>query len=83
MSGDCARGGRVDASAEGRIHEGDSVQRTVVDPRWIVPVPAALVELCLGHSLVATVEDGGRSGGAGAAIAQTLADAGARARLRR
>ncbi|MFD7321545.1 1-deoxy-D-xylulose-5-phosphate synthase [Streptomyces sp. NPDC059875] len=51
---------------------------TVVDPRWITPVPAALVELGLGHSLVATVEDGGRSGGAGAAIAQALADAGAR-----
>ncbi|MFB7588792.1 1-deoxy-D-xylulose-5-phosphate synthase [Streptomyces sp. NPDC056169] len=55
---------------------------TVVDPRWIAPVPAALVELGLGHSLVATVEDGGRSGGAGAAIAQTLADAGARAPVR-
>ncbi|MFD3991540.1 1-deoxy-D-xylulose-5-phosphate synthase [Streptomyces sp. NPDC058583] len=55
---------------------------TVVDPRWIAPVPAALVELGLGHSLVATVEDGGRSGGAGAAIAQALADAGARTPVR-
>ncbi|MFF3286809.1 1-deoxy-D-xylulose-5-phosphate synthase [Streptomyces sp. NPDC003023] len=55
---------------------------TVVDPRWIAPVPAALVELGLGHSLVATVEDGGRNGGAGAAIAQALADAGARTPVR-
>ncbi|MEK9518797.1 1-deoxy-D-xylulose-5-phosphate synthase [Streptomyces venezuelae] len=55
---------------------------TVVDPRWIAPVPTALVELGLGHSLVATVEDGGRSGGAGAALAQALADAGARTPVR-
>jgi 1-deoxy-D-xylulose-5-phosphate synthase len=55
---------------------------TVVDPRWIAPVPDALVELGLGHALVATVEDGGRSGGAGAAISQALADAGARTPVR-
>ncbi|MEU8893321.1 1-deoxy-D-xylulose-5-phosphate synthase [Streptomyces sp. NPDC048442] len=51
---------------------------TVVDPRWITPVPAALVELGLDHGLVVTVEDSGRAGGAGSAIAQALADAGAR-----
>ncbi|MEU8622507.1 1-deoxy-D-xylulose-5-phosphate synthase [Streptomyces sp. NPDC048623] len=55
---------------------------TVVDPRWITPVPEALVELGLAHGLVATVEDGGRAGGAGSAIAQALADAGARTPVR-
>ncbi|MFF4037012.1 1-deoxy-D-xylulose-5-phosphate synthase [Streptomyces sp. NPDC001816] len=50
---------------------------TVVDPRWVKPVPPAVVELGLRHRLVATVEDSGRVGGAGQAIAQVLADAGA------
>ena len=35
---------------------------TVVDPRWIVPVPQALTELAARHKLVVTVEDGGRHG---------------------
>ncbi|MFD4529436.1 1-deoxy-D-xylulose-5-phosphate synthase [Streptomyces sp. NPDC058470] len=51
---------------------------TVVDPRWITPVPVALVDMGLDHGLVATVEDSGRAGGAGSAVAQALADAGAR-----
>ncbi|MFF9184652.1 1-deoxy-D-xylulose-5-phosphate synthase [Streptomyces misionensis] len=51
---------------------------TVVDPRWIAPVPTALVTLGLDHGLVVTVEDGGRAGGTGSALAQALADAGAR-----
>ncbi|MGW4891920.1 1-deoxy-D-xylulose-5-phosphate synthase [Kitasatospora sp. NPDC004240] len=50
---------------------------TVVDPRWVKPVPPAVVELGLRHRLVATVEDGGRAGGVGQAVAQALGDAGA------
>ncbi|MFI1869968.1 1-deoxy-D-xylulose-5-phosphate synthase [Streptomyces jumonjinensis] len=50
---------------------------TVVDPRWVKPVAPALVELGLNHRLVATVEDNGRAGGTGSAIAQALSDAGA------
>ena len=46
---------------------------TVVDPRWVLPVPAELGELATGHRLVVTVEDGGRSGGVGAAIATRCA----------
>ncbi|MFF7971538.1 1-deoxy-D-xylulose-5-phosphate synthase [Streptomyces sp. NPDC007905] len=60
----------------------DGIGVTVVDPRWIKPVPPALVELSLGHRLVATVEDNGRAGGAGAAVAQALSDAGAPAPVR-
>ncbi|MDX6241416.1 MAG: 1-deoxy-D-xylulose-5-phosphate synthase, partial [Kribbellaceae bacterium] len=49
---------------------------TVVDPRWVKPVDPVLVELAAAHRFVVTIEDNGRVGGCGAAIAQTLRDAG-------
>ncbi len=49
---------------------------TVVDPRWVKPVDPKLVELAGQHKFVVTIEDNGRVGGCGAAIAQTLRDAG-------
>jgi 1-deoxy-D-xylulose-5-phosphate synthase len=48
---------------------------TVVDPRWVRPVPAELVALARQHRLVVTVEDGVRAGGIGDALAKTLRDA--------
>lgn len=48
---------------------------TVVDPRWIQPVAPALIDLGLAHRAVVSVEDSGRCR---AALAQALADAGAR-----
>jgi 1-deoxy-D-xylulose-5-phosphate synthase len=48
---------------------------TVVDPRWVFPVPGELVELAAGHRLVVTVEDSGRHGGFGWALAAALRDA--------
>ena len=48
---------------------------TVVDPRWVRPVPAELVDLASRHRLVVTVEDGVRTGGVGDAIAKALRDA--------
>src|SRR5262249_5669885 len=48
----------------------------VVDPRWVRPVPAELVELAAGHRLVVVVEDGVRTGGVGSAVAQKLRDSG-------
>ncbi|MGZ6826040.1 MAG: 1-deoxy-D-xylulose-5-phosphate synthase [Mycobacteriales bacterium] len=48
---------------------------TVVDPRWVAPVPAELVALAADHRLVVTVEDNGRVGGVGARVSQALRDA--------
>ena len=49
---------------------------TVVDPRWALPVPAEIVAMAADHQLVVTVEDGGRSGGVGAAVTDRLAGTG-------
>lgn len=49
---------------------------TVVDPRWIKPVDPAIVSLAAEHRCVVTMEDNGRVGGCGSAIAQALRDAG-------
>ncbi|MFD1270938.1 transketolase C-terminal domain-containing protein [Streptomyces kaempferi] len=51
------------------------VEVTVVDPRWVKPLPGELVELAADHVLVATVEDGLRTGGVGATVAQALHEA--------
>ncbi len=48
---------------------------TVVDPRWVTPVPASIVELAGLHRLVVTVEDNSRVGGVGSRVSQTLRDA--------
>ncbi len=48
---------------------------TVADPRWVVPVPQELVTLAKAHRLVVTVEDSGRHGGFGSALAAALRDA--------
>ena len=55
---------------------------TVVDPRWVVPVPPVLVDLARQHRLVVTVEDSGRHGGFGWALAAALRDAGVDVPLR-
>jgi len=50
------------------------ISATVVDPRWVKPLDDALPGLAARHHLVVTMEDGGRVGGVGAAVAQLLAD---------
>ena len=48
----------------------------MVDPRWVLPVPAALVKLAGEHAHVVTVEDGLVDGGVGAMLAQRAREAG-------
>ena len=45
---------------------------TVVDPRWVLPVPAALVPLARSHKLVVTCEDSGVAGGVGSSVSAAL-----------
>jgi 1-deoxy-D-xylulose-5-phosphate synthase len=61
-------------AAERASAQGISV--TVVDPRWVQPVPQELVELARRHRFVVTVEDNGVTGGVGSAVSQALRAAG-------
>ncbi|MER5351395.1 1-deoxy-D-xylulose-5-phosphate synthase [Kitasatospora sp. NPDC002551] len=65
-------GAALDAA---RLLLAEGFTATVVDPRWVKPVDPALAALAAGHRLVVTVEDNGRTGGVGAAVAQALRDA--------
>jgi len=47
---------------------------TVVDPRWIKPLPNYLAKLGSSHRMVVVVEDNSKSGGVAAAISQFLRD---------
>jgi 1-deoxy-D-xylulose-5-phosphate synthase len=47
---------------------------TVVDPRWVIPVDDALLELSAGHRRVVVLEDNGRAGGIASAIQERLTD---------
>jgi 1-deoxy-D-xylulose-5-phosphate synthase len=68
------------AAAERAADHGIDV--TVVDPRWVLPVPSELVDLAAAHRLVVTVEDGGRAGGVGTTLTQALQDRGVDVPLR-
>jgi 1-deoxy-D-xylulose-5-phosphate synthase len=58
------------AAAERLRKQGIGV--TVVDPRWVLPVPEVLGELARKHKLVVTVEDNGVHGGIGSAVSAAL-----------
>ncbi len=45
---------------------------TVVDPRWVVPVPRSLVKMAKDYRLLVSIEDGVRTGGVGTRIRQEL-----------
>ncbi|KQO46975.1 MULTISPECIES: 1-deoxy-D-xylulose-5-phosphate synthase [unclassified Frigoribacterium] len=56
--------------------EAQGIGATVVDPRWVVPVPGSIIELAANHRLVITIEDGVRVGGIGTRVRQDLRGAG-------
>lgn len=49
---------------------------TVVDPRWVIPVPQSVVDMAGEHRIVVSLEDGIRVGGVGTRIRQDLRAAG-------
>ncbi len=56
--------------------ESQGIGVTVVDPRWVVPIPTSLIDLSRDHRLVITIEDGVRVGGVGTRLRQDLRAAG-------
>jgi 1-deoxy-D-xylulose-5-phosphate synthase len=58
------------AAAERLSDQGIGV--TVVDPRWVKPLDEALATAARGYRLVATIEDNGKVGGFGDAVARLL-----------
>jgi 1-deoxy-D-xylulose-5-phosphate synthase len=49
---------------------------TVIDPRWVVPVAASIIDMARDHRIVISIEDGVRVGGVGTRIRQELRAAG-------
>ena len=47
---------------------------TVLDPRWVLPLPAAVTEFAEKAGHVVVLEDGLRFGGVGSAVATALED---------
>ncbi|GAA4927168.1 1-deoxy-D-xylulose-5-phosphate synthase [Nesterenkonia rhizosphaerae] len=52
------------------------ITATVVDPRWVLPVPESVVSLAARHRIVVCIEDGVKVGGVGSRIRQTMREAG-------
>ncbi|MCA4132708.1 1-deoxy-D-xylulose-5-phosphate synthase [Arthrobacter sp. M4] len=52
------------------------ISSTVIDPRWLLPVPKSVIALAARHRLVVCVEDGVRAGGVGSRIRQEMRTAG-------
>jgi 1-deoxy-D-xylulose-5-phosphate synthase len=52
------------------------ISATVVDPRWVLPVPDSVVSLAARHRIVICIEDGVKAGGVGSRIRQSMREAG-------
>ncbi|HEU4755900.1 MAG TPA: 1-deoxy-D-xylulose-5-phosphate synthase [Agromyces sp.] len=56
--------------------EAQGIGATVIDPRWVVPVPDSVVRLAADYRILVSIEDGIRVGGIGTRIRQDLREAG-------
>jgi 1-deoxy-D-xylulose-5-phosphate synthase len=56
----------------GKMLSDQGIGSTVVDPRWVIPVPKSIVKMAADHRLVVTIEDGIRVGGIGTRVRQDL-----------
>ncbi len=54
----------------------EGVGVTVIDPRWVKPLPASLVSMAQRYSTVVVLEDGIRHGGIASSISEMFRDAG-------
>lgn len=54
-----------------RLHN-QGIGVTVIDPRWVLPVPDAVREMATQHKLLVTLEDNGVAGGVGSAVSAAL-----------
>ncbi|WP_018134417.1 1-deoxy-D-xylulose-5-phosphate synthase [Acaricomes phytoseiuli] len=52
------------------------ISSTVVDPRWVLPVPGSIIRLAAQHRIVIVIEDGVRAGGVGSRVRQEMRAAG-------
>ncbi|APF39785.1 1-deoxy-D-xylulose-5-phosphate synthase [Neomicrococcus aestuarii] len=52
------------------------ITSSVVDPRWVLPVPRSIIALAARHRIVVVLEDGVRTGGVGSRIRQEMRSAG-------
>ncbi|MGD1111119.1 MAG: 1-deoxy-D-xylulose-5-phosphate synthase, partial [Mycobacterium sp.] len=57
-----------------RLHN-QGIGVTVIDPRWVLPVPDGVIELASQHKLIVTLEDNGVHGGVGSAVSAALRSA--------
>lgn len=59
------------------LKAGEALDASVVNMRFIKPLDIALLrQMALSHEAIVTVEEGSRSGGAGAAVVEALSDMG-------
>lgn len=63
----------VEAAAQA-YREGVGV--TVIDPRWVKPLPPAILTMAQRYAHVVVIEDGIRHGGIGSTLAENMRDAG-------
>jgi 1-deoxy-D-xylulose-5-phosphate synthase len=56
--------------------DAQGITSTVIDPRWVLPVPKSVIGLSAEHRIVVSIEDGVRAGGVGSRIRQEMRAAG-------